>query len=173
MAAERRDAVRAALAEHLPELSQSDVHALEVGIWNWTLEEAGRRGNQRMFDATMSDDYCRRAVHCVSNLSSSASGNGNDWLLPLVLAGSVEPYDVPFMDAHSLNRPLLAKYHDKKADKDFTDRESYVAITTVFECPSCSEKKTTYRQVQMRGGDEGSTLFLHCLCCGHQWRDTD
>lgn len=173
MATERRDAVRSTLKEHLPELPEEDVNALEVGIWNWALEETGRRGNQRLFDSTMSDDYCRRAVHCVSNLSSGPLGNGNDWLLPLVLAGSVEPYDVPFMDAHSLNRPLVAKFYDKKKDRDLTDRETYVAVTTVFKCPSCGEKKTTYRQVQMRGGDEGSTLFLHCLCCGHQWRDTD
>ena len=171
--AEKRASVRGALKEHVPELTDAQVAALEIGVWNWALDESARRDNLRVFDAQLSDDYCRRAAHCAANLSAGPLGNGNTWLLPLVLAGSVEPYAVPFMDAHALNAPLVGAFAAWKNDRDLSDRTSYLAVSTLFECPHCGKSRSTYRQLQTRSGDEGSTLFIHCLECGADWKDSD
>lgn len=173
MSAEARDKVKGALRETVPELSTAQVDALEVGVWNWALKQCDKRGNVKIFDHALRDDYCRRAAHCAANLSRGPLGNGNEWLLPLVLAGSVEPYDIPFMDACALNRPLVEGDMDVKKRRALHDRGEYVAVTTLFECPRCSERKATFRQLQIRSADEGSTLFVHCLSCGHDWRESD
>ena len=170
---EKRARIRSVLAETVPELSELQVRALESGVWNWALEESARRGNQRVYDATMADDYARRAAHCAANLTTGPLSNGNTWLLPLILAGSVEPYSVAFMDAHSLNTPVVGKFVDTKNKRDFSKRESYLAVSTLFECPKCSATRSTYRQLQTRSGDEGSTLFVHCLECGADWKESD
>lgn len=173
MMEEKREAVVRALAEHLPELSKEQVAAMEAGVWNWAIQEASKRGNQRIFDAMMSDDYSRRAAHCAANLTRGPLSNGNKWLLPLVLAGSVEPYSVAFIDGASLNMPLVGSLVDSKRKRDLNERNSYLAVSTLFECPKCGCNRTTYRQLQIRSGDEGSTLFVHCLECGADWRESD
>ena len=173
MSEEARATIREALAATVPELPEDHVRALEVGVFNWALTEASKRGNSKVFDAVMRDDYCRRAAHCAANLSTGALGNGNRWLLPLLLAGSVEPYDVPFMDACALNTPLVCQFVNSKERRDLHDRDEYLAVSTLFTCPCCGDKRTTYRQLQVRSGDEGSTLFIHCLSCGADFKDSD
>lgn len=170
---EARDRVRSVLATQLPQLSEDQIAALEVGAWNWALGQCDLRGNVRVFDHAMCDDYLRRAAHCTANMSAGPLGNGNTWLLPLVLAGSVEPYDVAFMDASSLNAPLSREFADAKNRRNLHDRDEYLAVSTMFECPKCAQRRSTYRQLQTRSGDEGSTMFVHCLACGHDWTDLD
>lgn len=172
-AAETRAAMTAALASALPELSPRHVRALEVGAWNWAIGQCERRGNTKVFDHVLRDDYRRRVAHCATNLCTGALGNGNTWLLPLVLAGSVEPYDVAFMDACSLNAHRSQRFADDKRRRNLHDRTQYLAVSTLFTCPKCAAARTTYRQLQTRSADEGSTLFIHCLACGHDWRDSD
>lgn len=171
--AEYRERMKAVLSATVPELDAEHVAALEIGAWNWALHQCELRGNVKVFDHVMRDDYARRAAHCAANLTSGPLSNGNTWLLPLVLAGSVEPYHVAFMDADELNAPLAKEFADAKNRRNMHDRDEYLAVSNMFECPKCSQRRSTYRQLQTRSGDEGSTMFVHCLSCGHDWKDSD
>ena len=126
----------------------------------------------QVWDDVTRDDYCRRAAHCAANLSRGPLGNGNDYLLAKVLEGAIEPYDVPFLDASGLNPALVETLAAAKNLRDHHDMSQYEMASTIFECPSCGEKKSKFRQLQTRSGDEGSTLFLTCLACGHEWTDS-
>lgn len=35
-------------------------------------------------------------------------------------------------------------------------------------CPKCDKQELIFTQAQLRGADEGSTLFYHCLNCSHR-----
>lgn len=36
-------------------------------------------------------------------------------------------------------------------------------------CEKCGETHVRYSAVQLRGADEGSTIFYTCGDCGHKW----
>lgn len=38
-----------------------------------------------------------------------------------------------------------------------------------IDCPKCPSKEASYAQVQLRGADEGSTIFYTCLRCKHRY----
>jgi transcription elongation factor S-II len=40
-----------------------------------------------------------------------------------------------------------------------------------FKCRKCKSMKTTFQQMQTRGGDEPMTNFIICHECGHEWKD--
>jgi DNA-directed RNA polymerase subunit M/transcription elongation factor TFIIS len=167
-----RQMIITALSDCVPELAKEQIHALEVGVWNWALKEAGIRGNLQIWDDTMKDDYCRRAAHCATNLTRGPLSNGNTYLLDMVLSKKIEPYNIPFLEAEKINLPLMSKHLQKKHLRDHHDMSQYEAASAIFECPSCNAKKSRFRQLQTRSGDEGSTLFLTCLACGYEWTDS-
>ena len=167
-----RHAITNALQTCSPELTPAQIKALEVGVWNWSLKEASIRGNLQIWDDTMKDDYCRRAAHCATNLTRGPLSNGNTYLLGLVLDSKVEPYNIPFLEAENLNFPMMSNLMKKKHMRDHHDMSQYEAASEIFECPACGAKKSKFRQLQTRSGDEGSTLFLTCLACGHEWTDS-
>jgi DNA-directed RNA polymerase subunit M/transcription elongation factor TFIIS len=45
-----------------------------------------------------------------------------------------------------------------------------VKSTGIFTCPRCNEKDTSYTEVQLRSGDEGSTFIIACNACGYQFK---
>ena len=35
-------------------------------------------------------------------------------------------------------------------------------------CPKCDKQELTFTQAQLRGADEGTTIFYYCLSCSHR-----
>ena len=46
------------------------------------------------------------------------------------------------------------------------DRETWAMTTTA--CPQCANPEMRYRDVQLRGADEGSTVFYRCPKCDYK-----
>ena len=44
------------------------------------------------------------------------------------------------------------------------------AVSGIFQCAKCKEKKCTYYQLQTRSCDEPMTTFVTCTVCGNRWR---
>lgn len=42
---------------------------------------------------------------------------------------------------------------------------------SIFACPKCKQKQTVMRTVQIRSGDEGSSMMITCIRpqCGHKY----
>ena len=47
------------------------------------------------------------------------------------------------------------------------ERQQY---STLFRCPKCRKRKTTYYQMQTRSADEPMTVFITCQECQHKWK---
>jgi len=43
-------------------------------------------------------------------------------------------------------------------------------VTDMFKCGRCKQNKTSFYQMQTRGGDEPMTTFIRCLNCNHKWK---
>lgn len=41
--------------------------------------------------------------------------------------------------------------------------------TTDLTCPECRAKEVRYTTLQLRGADEGSTMFYFCPGCSARW----
>ncbi|KAI5275306.1 hypothetical protein E4T47_01744 [Aureobasidium subglaciale] len=46
------------------------------------------------------------------------------------------------------------------------DRETWAMTTTA--CPQCANPEMRFRDVQLRGADEGSTIFYRCPACDYK-----
>ena len=44
------------------------------------------------------------------------------------------------------------------------------SMTDQFKCARCKQRKCTYYELQTRSADEGMTIFITCIICGHRWR---
>ena len=44
------------------------------------------------------------------------------------------------------------------------------AMTDMFKCGRCKQKKCTYYELQTRSADEAMTIFITCVNCGNRWR---
>jgi DNA-directed RNA polymerase subunit M/transcription elongation factor TFIIS len=60
----------------------------------------------------------------------------------------------------------------KKYNEDTVKLRTKVKVKSsgIFVCPRCNEKDTSYTEVQLRGGDEGSSFIIACNACGHQFK---
>ena len=60
----------------------------------------------------------------------------------------------------------------KKYNDDTVKLRNKVKVksTGIFTCPRCNEKDTSYTEVQLRSGDEGSTFIIACNACGYQFK---
>jgi DNA-directed RNA polymerase subunit M/transcription elongation factor TFIIS len=60
----------------------------------------------------------------------------------------------------------------KKYSEDTVKLRTKVKVKSsgIFTCPRCNDKDTSYTEVQLRSGDEGSTFIIACNACGHQFK---
>jgi DNA-directed RNA polymerase subunit M/transcription elongation factor TFIIS len=60
----------------------------------------------------------------------------------------------------------------KKYNEDTVKLRTKVKVKSsgIFTCPRCNDKDTSYTEVQLRSGDEGSTFIIACNACGHQFK---
>ncbi|KZP30337.1 DNA-directed RNA polymerase I kDa polypeptide [Athelia psychrophila] len=65
-----------------------------------------------------------------------------------------------FPSALRQKRKTQTKEHDADAD----------LVKVNEQCPECGFPEAYYKERQMRGADEGSTILYTCVDCAHGWR---
>ena len=76
--------------------------------------------------------------------------------------------DVGLMNSWEMNPHISKSYLEEIALRGNQKVEQ--KSTKIYQCPACRGRDATYREVQTRSGDEGSTTMLRCCICGHRWR---
>lgn len=73
------------------------------------------------------------------------------------------------LHAHELPawRDSVAR-HEKRMLHAYETRTH--AKTTRYRCPKCRDNQCDFYEMQTRSADEGMTMFITCLTCGHRWR---
>lgn len=87
----------------------------------------------------------------------------NNTLCKTILSGNINPRLVAFMAPDQLHPESWAPILQKVAFRVKT--ESNVVTSDLYECEKCLKRRMRVSELQMRGSDEPTTLFLTCLEC--------
>ena len=89
-----------------------------------------------------------------------------DMILPRLTRIKIS--DVGLMNSWEMNPHISKLYIEEIALRGNQKVEQ--KSTKIYQCPACRGRDATYREVQTRSGDEGSTTMLRCCICSHRWR---
>ena len=56
-------------------------------------------------------------------------------------------------------------------DKLGGERQQKSMATISVDCPNCAAQVVNYYTKQLRGADEGQTIFYECPDCDHKWNE--
>lgn len=166
-----RQEILARIEEQLAPLDPIYAKDLEIGIYNWTIEKANHYRFAKNWDnPRFWSLYMEKARSVLSNLDASSYLN-NPGLLQRLIAKEFFPHDIPFMNpekVHPDQWTATIERFIKKYENAYEQTEE--AMTEMFNCGKCKKNKCTFYEKQIRSGDEGMTLFIRCVNCGHKWR---
>ena len=166
-----RDVVRRVIGAKCKFLSAEEQEDLEIGIFNFAIEEGKRRGVRVVWEnpefQTVYDIAARRAISNVDGGSYVANGR----LLERLREGEFLPHDIPFMTYSDLYPEKWATLQEMATKREARLLEVDKSMATdMFRCSRCGKRQCTYYELQTRSADEPMTQFVRCLNCGKQWR---
>lgn len=97
-----------------------------------------------------------------------------------LLEGSLTPYDLvrrsPEELASADQRKRIREAFENavaraRTDWEDTQEEHEATWCDMFQCPKCNERKTKFKQKQIRSADEPMTTFIVCGNCQYRWTD--
>jgi DNA-directed RNA polymerase subunit M/transcription elongation factor TFIIS len=165
-----RGIVRSIIAQRCAPLSAGDQDLLERGIFNYTLEHAGKRKVRRVWEnPEMHHLYKINSQRVISNLDT-ASYVQNNRLLQRLRDKEFQPQDIAFMSYSDLYPEkwgdLIERTMKREAKMLEVDKSS---ATDMFKCGKCKKRECTYYEYQTRSADEPMTQFIRCLNCNNRW----
>lgn len=93
-----------------------------------------------------------------------------------VLAGILQPERLTLMDPVEMASDALKRQRrlyaalSMRATTLGTGEDKH-AVTDMFFCRRCKQRKCTYYQMQTRSADEPMTTFVTCLNCNNRWKE--
>lgn len=152
-------------------LSEIQCKDLEIGIFNWSLEQATNlRIAKNWKNPRFQKLYVEKSRSVISNLDDS-SYLKNTNLGNRIQENEFFPHELPFMNPENVHPTVWAAPVEKlmkKYESAYEQKEE--AMTEMFTCAKCKKNKCSFYEKQIRSGDEGMTLFIRCVNCGHKWR---
>ena len=144
---------------------------LEIGIYNWTLQQAGLFKVPKSFQNTrFVAMYNAKARSVLLNLDPNAY-IGNLELVNRVKRGEVAPHELSFMKPAELFPERWKEIIELKVQKDeYAATVKPVAMTSQFKCKRCKSRECVYQELQLRSADEPATIIITCISCSHTWR---
>jgi DNA-directed RNA polymerase subunit M/transcription elongation factor TFIIS len=140
---------------------------LERGIFNHTIDQHNHNRHKHWNDLFQTY-YTQTAVTVHTNLNPD-SYLKNKNLLKRVLEKQYNEYDLPYLDAKGRFPERWKEIVDEYAKNKPKEATEEPVIEGAFKCGKCKTYRTSYYQLQLRAGDEGSTTFVQCQC-GNRWK---
>ncbi|CAD0055221.1 unnamed protein product [Aureobasidium pullulans] len=100
-------------------------------------------------------DRCPREQRTIS-CNVCEKENINKWPTAQMTTSAPGAFPSRLRDKHSDIQVLSA-----------ADRDTWAL--TLKACPKCEHPEMKFRDVQLRGADEGSTIFYRCPACDHRY----
>jgi hypothetical protein len=144
---------------------------LERGIFNASLDEAGRKGVRCHWEnPDFMELYKMVARRVLINLDPEAYV-GNSRLIQRLQEGEFPPHQIPFMTPRELYPEHWQGLADEQLKRETTMLEgNQEEGTDLFKCKRCGKSKTRHWEMQTRSADEPMTIFIRCLNCSKEWR---
>lgn len=160
---EIRDKARNAFRKTIP--NEKTVTNLEIGIFNYSLQEASRKKEVKKWENP-------KFVQIYSDRLRSLFINMKDEkILNALKSGELLPQTYAFMTHQEMKPEIWKELIEKKSTIDATKFDTNItARTDMFTCGKCKSKKCTYYTMQTRSADEPETIFITCLDCGKNWK---
>lgn len=152
-------------------LDESWCKDMEIGIYNWCIKECGEKRIARNWNnPRFKKVYVEKARSVISNIDKESYVH-NQKLIERLKEKEFLPHDIAFMKSENIFpdiwtnsvNALMKKYENAYENKS-------VAITEMFKCGRCKKRECTFYELQVRSGDEGTTIFIRCINCGNSWR---
>jgi transcription elongation factor S-II len=165
-----RTIVRSIIAQQCRPLSAREQDLLERGIYNYTLEHAGKHKVRRVWEnPEMHHLYKINSQRVISNLDEK-SYIQNSRLLKRLRDKEFSPQDIAAMSYSDLYPEkwgdLIERTMKREAKMLEVDKSS---ATDMFKCGKCKKRECTYYEYQTRSADEPMTQFIRCLNCNNRW----
>lgn len=152
-------------------INDESAKELEVGIYNWCIGFANSKMiiknwmNQRFYQL-----YIEKARSVISNIDKN-SYIGNVDLIERIKKEEFPIHEVASMKPEEMHPDMWKDVMDEKLTKLKNAYEKdQVAMTDMFKCGKCKQRKCSYYERQVRSADEPSTIFVKCVVCGNGWR---
>ena len=161
-----RDIIKKTIS--LPDL---DVIDLEKGIYNWCIDYSEKNKIIKNWKNNLfSTLYVEKSRNTLANLNKD-SYIKNEQLYNRMLENEFRPNELASMKPENIYPDKWSETIEKHLKKfEYAYESKNLATTDQFKCGKCKKKKCTFYELQVRSGDEGSTLFVRCINCGNQWR---
>jgi DNA-directed RNA polymerase subunit M/transcription elongation factor TFIIS len=114
--------------------------------------------------------YVNKARSLYMNLDNKSYINNNT-LIKKIQSNKFDIKNIAFMTYQELFPEHWKKLLDEKYKREIAIYEDKPeAMTDMFKCGRCKQKKCTYYELQTRSADEAMTIFITCVNCGNRWR---
>lgn len=149
-----------------PVITRRFITNLEIGNYNYTIQEAGKRQVMKNWEDTgfftLYVDHLRSLYMNLDRASVVAQ----------MASGEItEGQQVSFMSHLEMDpdhwRPLMEA--KRKRDQERLNHK-VEAMTDQYKCRKCKGRRCTYFELQTRSADEPATVYFECLDCGCHWK---
>lgn len=166
--------IRENVLKHLIKITEESneiCEDIEKSIFNWCIDYSSENNHIRSWNNKIFKSiYMNKARSVLVNLDPN-SYIGNKTLLKRLKNKELKPYDISYMDSPSIYPDKWRTIIEKRLKTEETFHTSQqIAQTDLFKCGKCKERKTSYRELQIRSCDEPASLLISCLNCGHKWK---
>ncbi len=133
--------------------------SLEKGIFEFSLIHTFMNNLQQKFVVSV---YLDKLDEIKNNINGNDKIN-NQTLKQSILHGEIRPELVSFLSPQQMHPKRWAEVMSIKKYRE--DKENNIAITDLYKCRKCGERKSKVSQMQIRCADEPTSTFVTCLVC--------
>ena len=144
---------------------------IEESIFRFTCEKSDlRKVIKKWENPIFKKIYINKSRSLYMNLDKSSYIN-NNYLIKKIFSNKFDIKNIAFMTYQELYPEHWKKLLDEKYKREKAAyEEKPEAMTDMFKCGRCKQKKCTYYELQTRSADEPMTIFITCVHCGNRWR---
>jgi transcription elongation factor S-II len=152
-------------------LDEGTSKIIEESIYNYTKHMSKKRNILPLWsNDVFKKIYINKSISLYTNIDKSSYIN-NDSLIDKINKKQINIENIAFMSFQELFPKHWKEMLDEKYKREklmYEDKQE--AMTDQFKCGRCKQRKCTYYELQTRSADEGMTIFITCITCGHRWR---
>lgn len=132
---------------------------IEAGLFEFAIIHCS---TNNLISEMLTAVYNSHAYDLLQNLNPT-SPVGNKYLINAIAAGEIEPQMIAFMKPHQLHPDRWSDIIKKNNLRE--DKKKNMAVTDLYQCWKCKERRCRIMELQTRSSDEPITKFITCMNC--------